>query len=131
MTWEYTLIGLVVGIIMSTIVMRFRYRKLRHQHVLQRDLDNKKTELGKYHKELLDHFAYSVEFLDSIAQDYRKLYQHMEKRSNGWPIDFPNQKHSSCYQLRETESDKNKLSVEIPRDYSEGSSDLLYGKKIT
>ena len=35
MTWEYALIGLVVGIIIGAVAMRFGNRKLRQQQSLQ------------------------------------------------------------------------------------------------
>ena len=35
MTWEYALIGLVVGIIIGAVAMRFGNRKLRQQQALQ------------------------------------------------------------------------------------------------
>ena len=34
MTWEYALIGLVVGIIIGAVAMRFGNRKLRQQQAL-------------------------------------------------------------------------------------------------
>ncbi|MDI5304002.1 DUF1043 family protein, partial [Salmonella enterica subsp. enterica serovar Anatum] len=38
MTWEYALIGLVVGIIIGAVAMRFGNRKLRQQQALQYEL---------------------------------------------------------------------------------------------
>ncbi len=35
MTWEYALIGLVVGVVIGAVAMRFGNRKLRQQQVLQ------------------------------------------------------------------------------------------------
>lgn len=42
MTWEYALIGLVVGIVIGAIAMRFGNRKLRQQQVLQNELEKVK-----------------------------------------------------------------------------------------
>ena len=39
MTWEYALIGLVVGIIIGAVAMRFGNRKLRQQQALQYELE--------------------------------------------------------------------------------------------
>lgn len=44
MTWEYALIGLVVGIIIGAVAMRFGNRKLRQQQALQYELE--KTKLS-------------------------------------------------------------------------------------
>ena len=48
MTREYALIGLVVGIVIGAVAMRFGNRKLRQQQVLQNELDKSKTELEEY-----------------------------------------------------------------------------------
>jgi len=82
MTWEYALIGLVVGIIIGAVAMRFGNRKLRQQQALQFELEKYKAELEEYREELVSHFARSAELLDNMAHDYRQLYQHMAKSSN-------------------------------------------------
>lgn len=43
MTWEYALVGLVFGIVIGAIAMRFGNRKLRQQQALQHKLDKSKT----------------------------------------------------------------------------------------
>ncbi|MDR9824807.1 DUF1043 family protein, partial [Vibrio sp. FNV 38] len=53
MTWEYALIGLVVGIIIGAVAMRFGNRKLRQQQALQYELEKNKAELDEYREELL------------------------------------------------------------------------------
>jgi uncharacterized membrane-anchored protein YhcB (DUF1043 family) len=82
MTWEYALIGLVVGIIIGAVAMRFGNRKLRQQQALQFELEKNKAELEEYREELVSHFARSAELLDNMAHDYRQLYQHMAKSSS-------------------------------------------------
>ncbi len=86
MTWEYALIGLVVGIIIGAVAMRFGNRKLRQQQSLQYELEKNKAELEEYREELVSHFARSAELLDNMATDYRQLYQHMAKSSSSWLI---------------------------------------------
>lgn len=81
MTWEYALIGLVVGIIIGAVAMRFGNRKLRQQQALQYELEKNKAELDEYREEtLVSHFARSAELLDTMAHDYRQLYQHMVEK---------------------------------------------------
>ena len=46
--WEYALIGLVVGIIIGAVAMRFGNRKLRQQQALQYELEKNKAELEEY-----------------------------------------------------------------------------------
>ncbi|XPE69729.1 ZapG family protein [Shigella boydii] len=57
MTWEYALIGLVVGIIIGAVAMRFGNRKLRQQQALQYELEKDKAELDEYREELVSRFA--------------------------------------------------------------------------
>lgn len=89
MTWEYALIGLVVGIIIGALAMRFGNRKLRQQKTLQDELEKSKTDLDQYRRELVNHFARSAELLDNMAKDYRQLYQHMATSSNNLLPDMP------------------------------------------
>lgn len=72
MTREYALIGLVVGIIIGAVAMRFGNRKLRQQQALQYELEKNKAELEEYREELVSHFARSAELLDTMAHDYRQ-----------------------------------------------------------
>ena len=118
MTWEYALIGLVVGIVIGAVAMRFGNRKLRQQQVLQNELEKSKNELEQYRQELVSHFAHSAELLDNMANDYRQLYQHMAKSSNNLLPDMPPQDNPFRYRL--TEADNDQAPVEFPpRDYSE------------
>jgi uncharacterized membrane-anchored protein YhcB (DUF1043 family) len=119
MTWEYALIGLVVGIAIGAVAMRFGNRKLRDQQVMQNEIDKSKAELEEYRQELVGHFARSAELLDNMATDYRQLYQHMAKSSNNL-LPFN-------YRLTGSEADNDQAPVEMPRDYSDGASGLLRG----
>ncbi|TCV98780.1 Z-ring associated protein ZapG [Biostraticola tofi] len=126
MTWEYALIGLVVGIIIGALAMRFGNRKLRQQQTLQKELDTSKAELDQYRKELTGHFARSAELLDNMADDYRQLYQHMAKSSNNLLPDVPGEQNPFRYRLTEAEADNDQIPVEMqPRDYPESASGLL------
>ncbi len=92
MTWEYGLIGLVVGIIVGAVAMRFGNKKLREQRSMQYELEKSKAELADYRQELTNHFAQSAELLDNMARDYRQLYQHMAKGSNDLLPNLPGEK---------------------------------------
>lgn len=127
MIWESTLIGLVIGIVIGAVTMRFGNRKLRQQQALQNELNKSKTELEEYRQELVGHFARSAELLDNMARDYRQLYQHMAKTSNNLLPDLPMQDNPFHYRLTEAEADNDQAPVEMPRDYSEGASGLLRG----
>ncbi|ACS87398.1 MULTISPECIES: Z-ring associated protein ZapG [Musicola] len=130
MAWEYALIGLVIGVIIGAVAMRFGNRKLRQQQVLQSELEKNKTELEQYRQELVTHFAHSAELLDNMARDYRQLYQHMAKSSNNLLPDTPVHENPFRYRLTEAESDNDQAPVNMPpRDYSDGASGLLQGSR--
>ncbi|MFP1727141.1 Z-ring associated protein ZapG [Lonsdalea quercina] len=129
MTWEYALIGFVIGVIIGAVAMRFGNRKLRQQQVLQHELEKSKADLEQYRQELVGHFARSAELLDNMADDYRKLYQHMAKSSNDLLSEGQSRENPFNYRLTEAESDNDQVPVKMPpRDYSESASGLLRGE---
>ncbi|MDC9623003.1 Z-ring associated protein ZapG [Xenorhabdus sp. XENO-7] len=126
MTWEYALIGLVIGFIVGALAVRFGSSKLRQQNAAQAELEKNRAELEEYRKELVSHFAHSAELLDNMARDYRQLYQHMAKSSNELMPNMPIQDNPFNYRLTESEADKRKVTANMPpRDYSEGASGLF------
>ena len=126
MTWEYALIGLVIGFIIGALVVRYGNPKLRQQKTAQAELDKKNTELEEYRKELVGHFARSAELLDNMARDYRQLYQHMAQSSSESMPDMPAQDNPFNYRLTESEADNDQAPVKMPpRDYSDGASGLF------
>lgn len=126
MTREYALIGLVVGIIIGAVAMRFGNRKLRQQQALQYELEKKnKAELEEYREELVSHFARSAELLDTMAHDYRQLYQHMAKSSSSLLPEMSAESNPFRNRLAESEASNDQAPVQMPRDYSEGASGLL------
>ena len=129
MTWEYALIGLVVGLIIGAVAMRFGNRKLRQQRSQQYELEKTKAELADYREELTSHFAQSAELLDNMARDYRQLYQHMAIGSNDLLPNLPGEKNPFAYQLTESEADNDQAPVQMPRDYPDSASGLLRGER--
>lgn len=129
MTWEYAVIGLVVGIAIGAVAMRFGNRKLRDQQVMKNELEKSKAERDEYRQELVGHFARSAELLDNMATDYRQLYQHMAKSSNNLLPDMPEQDNPFNYRLTGSEADNDQVPVQMPRDYSDGASGLLRGER--
>ncbi|CDH32444.1 DUF1043 family protein [Xenorhabdus bovienii] len=126
MTWEYALIGLIIGFIVGALAVRFGSSRLRQQNAAQAELEKNRAELEEYRKELVSHFAHSAELLDNMARDYRQLYQHMAKSSNELMPNMPIQDNPFNYRLTESEADKSKITSSMPpRDYSEGASGLF------
>ncbi|MGL9769614.1 MAG: Z-ring associated protein ZapG [Sodalis sp. (in: enterobacteria)] len=125
MTWEYLLIGLVVGIIIGVVAMRFGNRKLYQQQKFQHELKKSKAELNEYREKLINHFAHSAELLDKMADDYRQLYKHMAKSSNSLLPDKCTKDNSFRYRLTEAEADNDQIPLEMrQRDYPESASEL-------
>ncbi|VAX76288.1 Inner membrane protein YhcB [Serratia symbiotica] len=129
MTWGYAIVGLVVGIILGAIMIRFSTRNLGQQQILQRELAQSKSELEKYRQELVIHFAYSGELLNNITKDYHQLCQHMAQSYNNLLPDLATQKNLFSHQLNQAEVRNDTAVVEIPRDYSEDASGLLHSEE--
>lgn len=126
MTWEYALIGLVVGIIIGAVTIRFGNRKLRQQQILQHQLERNKIELDNYRQELTNHFVRSAELLDNIANDYRQLYQHISKGSISLLPSQYGEDNPFLHYITNVKADNNPSPAEIqPRDYQDGSIDQL------
>ncbi|MGL4860116.1 MAG: Z-ring associated protein ZapG [Enterobacteriaceae bacterium] len=125
MPWIYMLIGLIIGVVIGALVMRYGNSKLRQQQALQSELEKSQQQLETYRRELVGHFAQSAELLNNMAQDYRKLYQHMAQSSNNLLPDLPVPENPFQYRLGESEAENDTLPVERPRDYSDGASGLF------
>jgi len=130
MTWEYGLISFILGVAVGALGMRFLNPKLREQKILQTQLERNKADLEQYRQELIDYFAHSSELLDNMAQDYRKLYQHIAKNSNQLLPDLPLKNNLSHPPLTEVDSINSAEKIKIPpRDYSDGSSAFTENSK--
>ncbi|MCD1124934.1 DUF1043 family protein [Jinshanibacter sp. LJY008] len=134
MTWEYALIaGLVVGLIIGALAMRFGNRKLRQQTALQQELNKNKAELEAYRQELVSHFSHSAELLEKMAQDYRQFQKHMIKSSTALLPDMATSDNPFSYinyKPVSSASEQDQLSADIPpRDYSEGASGLFRSER--
>ncbi|MGK2959749.1 MAG: Z-ring associated protein ZapG [Candidatus Malihini olakiniferum] len=128
MAWEYALIGLVIGIIIGAVAMRFGNRTLQQQ-ALQGELEKSKTEMEACLQDLVGHFARSAELLNNMGKDYRQLYQHMAKSSSNLMPDLPVQENPFHYRLTEAEVDNDQAPVGVPpRDYSDGAAGPLRGE---
>ena len=109
----------------GAVAMRFGNRKLRQQQALQYELEKNKAELDEYREELVSHFARSAELLDTMAHDYRQLYQHMAKSSSSLLPELSAEANPFRNRLAESEASNDQAPVQLPRDYSEGASGLL------
>lgn len=126
MTWEFALIiGLVAGLIIGVLIMRFGSSKLRNQQSLQEELEKNKAELEQYKQGLMSHFERSAQLLENVADDYRQLCQHMAESSTALLPEITQQLNSLNFLPSEHEKKALPPTEEPPRDYSNNASGLL------
>lgn len=127
MTWEYGVIGVAIGMVFGALAMRFGNRRLRDRQQIQYELDKTKADLAGYRNDLTKHFVHSAEMLENMAKDYRKLYQHLVSRTDESLSTTSSKSHSDFYQGVGVETDNDRSSIEVPRDYAGDASGLLRG----
>jgi uncharacterized protein len=125
MTWEYGIIGLVIGLIVGALLMRFGSSKLRDQHAVQYELEKTHAKLQDHKQEVSNHFAKSAELLNEMTNSYRELYQHMAQSSQHLLPEELAVQDAFQHRLTENSANKDTESVQMPRDYSENASGLL------
>lgn len=125
MTWEYGIIGLVIGLALGAILMRFGSSKLRDQHAVQYELEKTRAELQDHKQEVSNHFAKSAELLNEMTNSYRELYQHMAQSSQHLLPEELAVQDAFQHRLSDNPANKDAESVQMPRDYSESASGLL------
>ncbi len=130
MTWEYGLIGLVIGVIIGVLATRFGNRKLRDQHALQYELEKTKDELKEFKQELNNHFVRSSELLENMSQNYHELYHHMANTTKELLPEQAGNEDKFAWQRSAQSVGNESAPVEMPRDYSEKSSGLLRSNSI-
>lgn len=78
----YLIIGLILGIIIGIILTNIFSPKARKFNKLQVECDESKQQLIAQKQIIVKHFAHSAEILDNMANDFRRLYQHMAENSS-------------------------------------------------
>ncbi|CAK9883673.1 MAG: Inner membrane protein YhcB [Candidatus Erwinia impunctatus] len=129
MTWEYALIGFIIGVVIGALAMRYGNRKLREQRSLQYELEKTKSELADHRNEVNQHFAKSAEMLDTMAHDYRQLYQHMAKGASELLPGMSGEDNPFALQSPERNPHETEpQQIEMPRDYPDSATGLLRGE---
>ncbi|MGL9734408.1 MAG: ZapG family protein [Symbiopectobacterium sp.] len=129
MTWEYALIGLVVGIIIGAVAMRFGSSKLQQQQALQSELEKSKAELETYRRELVVILP-QRQFVGQHGKRLLSVVPIYDKSSSNLLADLPMQDNLFRYRLTEAEAaNADQVPVSMPpRDYSDSASGLLRGE---
>ena len=118
--WQAASIGLIIGMLIGYLVVRFTKGSIKHQMQTKTELKNVKAQLEAQNVQLEKHFAESAELFKTLIGDYQKLYRHYAHSSD--TLLGKNPKGLFTQQLI-TAADK--PQEEPPRDYSEGSSGLF------
>lgn len=118
--WQAASIGLIIGMFIGYLIVRFTKGSIKHQMQTKTELKNVKAQLEAQNVQLEKHFAESAELFKTLIGDYQKLYRHYAHSSD--TLLGKNPKGLFTQQLV-TAADK--PQEEPPRDYSEGSSGLF------
>ena len=118
--WQAASIGLIIGMFIGYLIVRFTKGSIKHQMQTKTELKNVKAQLEAQNVQLEKHFAESAELFKTLIGDYQKLYRHYAHSSD--TLLGKNPKGLFTQQLI-TAADK--PQEEPPRDYSEGSSGLF------
>ena len=118
--WQAASIGLIIGMLIGYLIVRFTKGSIKHQMQTKTELKNVKAQLEEQNVQLEKHFAESAELFKTLIGDYQKLYRHYAHSSD--TLLGKNPKGLFTQQLI-TAADK--PQEEPPRDYSEGSSGLF------
>ncbi|WP_040976455.1 YhcB family protein [Necropsobacter massiliensis] len=130
--WQAALIGLVVGVIIGYVLLRFTKGSVKKQVKTEAELQQVKHELGNQKQQLEKHFAESAELLKTMAQDYQKLYRHLASSSNTLLPELADKElfaQNLIAHQNEPDADGDPSEDNQPRDYSEGSSGILKAEK--
>jgi uncharacterized membrane-anchored protein YhcB (DUF1043 family) len=128
MPWIHAIVGLLVGTIVGVVISRLTTPEYKKQKSVQKELESAKFELEQQRQELVDHFAQTAEMLDTLGEDYTKLYQHLAKTSSELLPNLPEQDNPfdkktamASEQIKEDQPNVN----EQPKDYANGATGLL------
>lgn len=119
--WGAVIAAFIVGLLLGYVVIRATKGSVQKQLKIEAELKAANTQLEAQKQQLEQHFSQSATLLATLAEDYKKLYQHLAKGSENL---LPTETKIEFFQQPQLE---NKAATEEnpPKDYSEGSSGLL------
>ena len=120
----YLIIGLILGIIIGIILTNIFSPKARKFNKLQVECDESKQQLIAQKQIIVKHFAHSAEILDNMANDFRRLYQHMAENSGKFTSE--NDMPVMGLDANNDATLKKQFTIKKqPKDYSDDPSGLL------
>ncbi len=119
--WGAVIVAFIVGLLLGYVVIRATKGSVQKQLKIEAELKATNAQLEAQKQQLEQHFSQSATLLATLAEDYKKLYQHLAKGSEHL---LPSETQIAFFQQPQLE---NKATTEEnpPKDYSEGSSGLL------
>ncbi len=111
-----------VGLFVGVIFTRFTHRNIQKQLKLEADLKSMQAQANEQNQQLEKHFAHSATLLTTLAEDYKKLYDHLAQGSAQL---LTKEQQEAYFKLNQNALTNETNDEHQPRDYSEGSSGLL------
>ncbi len=75
--WPITLAALIAGVLIGVLAYRLLDRSNREIKRIKDELDSTRSELSDYRARVNQHFDKSSELMDSLSQNYVRVYQHL------------------------------------------------------
>lgn len=125
-----SLILIVIGLIFGIVIGRLLHRsQITDTSKLKAELKESRRELEQYRQQVSEHFENSAVLLNSFAEQYQKLYQHMAEQSeqllDPQAISKPLFDNPANAKLSAPEANKTGEPSDPPKDYSGQSTGLL------
>ncbi len=120
----YLVIGLVIGFVLGIILTNVFSAKGRKFAQVKRQLEETQEQLKIQKQTISKYFSHSAEILDNMANDFRRLYQHMAENSGKFTSenDMPVMALDSS---NDTSIKKTFTLKKQPKDYSDDPSGLF------
>ena len=127
--WRAALLGLVVGFAIGYFLLRFTKGSVKKQVKTETELRQLKAQLENQKQQLEKHFAESANLLKTLAQDYQHLYQHFASASVQLLPELDEKALFQAQNVGGADETSTAVSDDQPKDYSEGSSELLKAER--
>lgn len=121
--WVAIAAAFIIGLIIGYVILRLTNVNMQKQQQLSNELKTANAKIEQQKAQLEQHFQQSANLLATLAEDYKKLYNHLSESSQVLLPDETQQK-LAFFQPAQTEN-KSEAEDNQPKDYSEGSSGLL------
>lgn len=119
--WSAIGVAFVIGIIVGCVIIRAFKGNVRQHIQLENELKETKAKVEEQKQQLEQHFEQSAALLSTLAEDYKKLYDHLAQGSEKL---LPEAEQLTFFKQSQLTL-KHENREDPPRDYSEGASGLL------